>query len=363
MAQFGKSSGEQVLPLLCFGKLPVARDFLRSRGSDAGERFAHWLNASDRLQGKTLTIPGERRVLFLPGSSTHFVVAVVWGSADSFGRRRFPFGLFVEPTRALLESNVLRPFAICEQMFVRLQNEYSVLSAARSPAEFYKRLRSCQVYVGDGADEARGADALLRSTMAREFATALFGDGDAGARRWGRLLWRLWLASGGHDAATVVPTLAVCLPLAAGMPPVVQAESWLQLLRQRAGRADLVPTAMFGPHTGNDAASGRLCLWFREPRESDIVALGDGIGSAAIVDLTSEADGAPTDEAEDPAADESTFVVAAIEWLGAADANLLCLLPDRLLTRVAGGSREPGPAGRQSTDESSSSSPEGPGGL
>ncbi len=321
MSFLGRSD-ERELALQCFGKLPLAADFLKTWGEgDAGRRFHHWLDALDRAGGGRVRIPAPVRVLFAPDERT-FVVAMLWDSTDSGGARRFPFALYYEPPRKFLDLNVERPIASCASMFEALAHAGAQLMALDTPGDLYDTLRSTTFEVSVKAASPAVEEASARSAAipARLLAEGLFGAGEDEGERWAELLWRLWFVSGGRRPHAFVPSLAVRLPLAEGSPVLLQAEAWLGLLRRRVGQPQLMPTVVIAgdPETGRSDASVFLC--FRAPRESDVSLLSGVASGVELHDLVVPDIGPETDERAD-------FIAEAVAWLEDPRADLLHLGP------------------------------------
>jgi hypothetical protein len=314
-----------VLGALCYGKLPIYKDFLKSRNGDSSEKFQGWLNGLDRLIGRPAKIPRTQRVMFLPESGKEYVLATVWDSSDQGGVRAFPFTLYFEPSRRFLASITDQVVFGNLSLWEVLEREKPGLAAARSAQDFYQRLRGvghhltlsvASVEEGQFWKEAHG-------TSVKALATAIFG-GEA-VDGWVRLLWRALLALGPAGRATsIVPTLALRLPLGTGIAYHLQVETWIKFIRERG--SNTVPSVIFPRDPVEGSAS--FCLFFRPIRESDVRLLLEEAKNSEILDLT-----APDPHMEVIGFGE--FHEAASEWLARPEANLWSLLPQNWNAKVS----------------------------
>jgi type VI secretion system ImpM family protein len=89
------------MPVSCYGKLPVYKDFLRSNlaGREA-QAFKQWLDKGvshywgERDGYRGVTIYPHGFLLRYPGTA-RYVIGYLWGSHDEGGLRSFPFSLFI----------------------------------------------------------------------------------------------------------------------------------------------------------------------------------------------------------------------------------------------------------------------------
>ncbi len=284
MGIFSRSGQHQVLSALCYGKLPFYKDFLKSRNGDSSQKFQGWLNGLDRQPGKPAKLPRTQRVLFLPESGKEYVVATVWDSSDEGGVRTFPFALYFEPSRRFLSSVSDRPVLGNLKLWEALEREEPALAATGGIQDFYGRLRGIshhQSLAPPGEGDLGASPVEARGITVKALASAIFGEDPR--EDWIRLLWRLHLALGPADrSSAIVPTLALRLPLAKGIPNSLQVESWIHFVRRRASNS--LPSAIFPRDPVNGPAS--FCLLFRSPRESDVWLLLEDASHSEVLDLT-----------------------------------------------------------------------------
>ncbi|MBN2490926.1 MAG: hypothetical protein JXQ29_08760 [Planctomycetes bacterium] len=319
---FRRSRRLEVLRVLCYGKLPLAKDFLMSRGGAAARRFQSWVGALDR-GGRVAALPRPQRALFALPGQRDCVVGTIWDSADAGGARKFPFALFFEMEREQLRDGDRVPVFAALDLWERLEHDYARLSGVATTEDFYRQLRNLRhdsVGARPGGQPAERFAAAARQYAPRDLARALF-EADTLAR-WTRLLWRIeravapWRRSPGS-----APTLAFRLPLAGSIPHAVQVEAWLAFIRARAGGAPVLPSIFFPAARSGEPSGppGSFALIFRPVRESDVWLLQESIGDADVVDLgTADAEGER--EGED-------FAAAVQESLESAEADLRRFLP------------------------------------
>lgn len=326
-SMFSDSGKRIVLRPLCFGKLPLARDFLKSRGDGASRSFQDWVNALARLSSETPDVPRTQRVLFIPEGEKHFVVATIWNSSDGTGTV-FPFALYCEPSQRFLDVNRACPVMACLRIWSFLESEQVQLARKESTEDYYAHLRKLSFPVslwggekgeeGDEAKLAREAGAI----RARDLATGIFGEDPL--EEWVRLLWRFSLAiRQGDRGSRSLETLALRLPLARGIPFHLQVEAWLRCARKHGKTDALVPSVIFPQSPTDERVS--FCLHFRPLRESDVLLLQEKTGRADLLDLT-------VPDADMDVSGYSDFHEAMVQWFDRSEANLRNLLPNRRRT-------------------------------
>jgi len=303
MSLFSRSKRPRALRALCYGKLPIAKDFLVSRGGEAGRRFQNWLGALDR-GGRAAVLPRPQRVLFARPDLEHYVIGTVWDSADAGGVRKFPFALYFELARKSAGANAVSPVFSGLAQWEELEREYAVLSQISRTGEFYRQLRSIRHPVGpaegggDGPAERFAEAARPHSPQA--LAEALFG-ADA-LPRWTRLLWRIAReVRPASTSAGPVPTFALRLPLADSVPDAVQVESWLKFIRSRVEGLSTMPSLVFpAPYAGDRSARpATFSVIFRPVRESDVWLLQESVGDSDVTDLTDRDPPPPESEGDE----------------------------------------------------------------
>jgi len=318
LKMFSRSGKNETLQLLCYGKLPLSGEYLKSWAGEGSGKFQGWINALDQNGGPNPRLPRPVRVLMIPDGAEGIVVATVWDSCDNRGRS-FPFALYFEAPRQFLKAALSHPVLGSLKLWRFLESEKPTLEASQSSEEFYRELRRPELSVpltGE-MEEAAGFERDLASVSVKALASAVFGGEPF--EDWVRLLWRLSKALGpGERAALTARTIALRIPLGKGISAAVQVEAWLKLIRQRAGNSALVPSAIL-PLEAEDRA-GSFDILFRPLRESDVHLLQGGKGTAELLDLV----------VADKDLDVSGFLEfreMVLDWWERPEAGLKSLLP------------------------------------
>lgn len=279
------------LPLSCYGKLPVYRDFIRNglAGAEA-QAFKQWL---DRGMSRNWEAQDECRdyhfgahalLLGFPGTG-RALIAYVWGSADNEGLRRFPFTFFVSvPT--IRGTGHISAIAAAAQFARRAQGWHDDIAAYHDVESLVQAVRSRKValtFPGDEDALQRLREALSGVTV-RAFAESLYGDG--AGRMFPALVAWLRRRQGSEPGLA----LAGRLPGSPLLPAMHQAELWAAMLRDEKGRGPaalnlLVPLA-------GDAGAGPILLG-RELRPEDVLAFHPELpGYEQVEDLRHSVPGA-----------------------------------------------------------------------
>jgi len=257
------------LPLSCYGKLPLYRDFIRNAlaGPEA-QAFKQWLDRGFSRHWEAQDACREYRfgshalVLNFPGTG-RAVLAFLWGSADNEGLRRFPFAFFVSVS-ASRGSGPGPALDAAAQFARRAQGWQDDLDDFRDVDALLHAIRGRQVpltLVDEESALERLREALTGVTV-KEFAESLYGT--AAPRLFPALLaWMRRLGGPGQD-----PPVAARLPGSPLLPAVQQAGLWAGLLRDERGRG---PAAcnVFIPLQG-DAGVGPVILG-RDLRPEDVL--------------------------------------------------------------------------------------------
>jgi len=286
MNLFNRSGQHQVLRPLCYGKLPLSKDFLKSRGGEAGRKFQDWLNHLDRMHGRPAVISQTQRILFIPGEGKNYLTGTVWDSSDAGGVRHFPFALLFEPSRRFLDVHADRPVHGNLALWEGLEQEYPTLATAQSPEEFYQHLRGIQLAVNnlEPSEDVKSFEAKAADVPVKELAEAMFGLDFL--EDWTRLLWRCrcLLTGNGCHCSGARPAFGLRMPLAEGIPYPLQIDAWLGFLTEQAGGQLPVPSIIYPRESMKGPSS--FSLVFRTLRDSDVSLLQEEIGNAEMTDVT-----------------------------------------------------------------------------
>jgi len=257
------------LPLSCYGKLPLYRDFIRNAlaGPEA-QAFKQWLDRGFSRHWEAQDACREYRfgshalVLTFPGTG-RTVLAYVWGSADNEGLRRFPFAFFVS-VPASRGSGPGPALDAAAQFARRAQGWQDDLDVFRDVETLLHAVRDRRVSL-TLVDEESALERLregLGGVTVREFAESLYGA--AAPRLFPALLdWLRRLGGHGQDLP-----VAARLPGSPLLPAVHQAGLWAGLLRDERGRRP-TPCNLLVPLQG-DAGVGPVILG-RDLRPEDVL--------------------------------------------------------------------------------------------
>jgi len=253
--------GQETPPLQLYGKLPVAKDYLRiGCGDGAGRELREWLDrtfGTVRDASAALTLAGPLR--FIGQGDRSPLQGYLWPSADAGERRSFPFTVFIERRRkALLADLDQGNLAEAEGVWrVLAEARDSGLGSADGQA-LLDEFRGRDVDVQD-IEEVVGAPADLDSWVAaiwgadgRDELMALF-------ERVGQL------ARDAHAGP-------YRLPLVCGLPLRDQVIAWTHLLRELGALAlDEVPTLFFPPRALVPSSEPACLVVSRRPLRDDEV--------------------------------------------------------------------------------------------
>jgi len=257
------------LPLSCYGKLPIYRDFIRnSLAGPEAQAFKQWLDRGFSRHWEAQDACREYRfgthalVLTFPGTG-RVVLAYLWGSADNEGLRRFPFAFFVS-VPAPRGSGTGPGVDAAAQFVRRAQGWQDDLDVFRDVDSLVQAIRGRQVSL-TLLDEEHALERLreaLGGLTVREFAESLYGA--AADRLFPALVTWLRRRAGPVPGSPV----AARLPGSPLLPAVHQAGLWAALLRDERGRGPAVCN-IFIPLQG-DAGVGPVILG-RDLRPEDVV--------------------------------------------------------------------------------------------
>ena len=210
----------EVPSLQLYGKLPVARDYLRiGCGDAAAQAFRDWLDGTfgtAREGDETLEL--ARPVRFFGWSERAPIQGCLWPSSDAGQHRRFPFALLVERHRATLEKELGEGnLEKSEPLWQRLADLRERCLDAESGEALLRTFRGSDVNLGDmqpsegsAADYGAWIDALWP------------GEGEDGLRETVEAL---------RSLASARYAGPLRLPLVTGLPLRDQAVAWVRVLR------------------------------------------------------------------------------------------------------------------------------------
>jgi len=256
--------GRERPQLQLYGKLPLAKDYLRAGcGDGSGRELREWL---DQAFGSARDVASQpvlgEPLRFLGQASDEPLQGCLWPSSDEGGKRSFPFALCIERRRrALLED--------LDEGLPRAGAIWRELETLREGAEL----------AGDGArflDAFRGRELDLQSIEPRAVGRADYG-------AWLDALWPFEREAGLARALAKVRDLAReprggpwRVPLARALPLLDQVHAWLFALTELGALSkDSVPTlflpsaaGLLGPSTFEPA----FAVIAPEPLSGDQVA-------------------------------------------------------------------------------------------
>ncbi len=232
------------LPISCYGKLPIYKDFLRENlASKHAQAFKHWLDkgighywgANDVYRGET--IYPHAFLLRFPGTA-RYVVGYLWGSHDEGELRFFPFSVFASlpagreafPPHAVLE--ILEPMIAAGR---RWHHESTQLTSFE---DFVKWSRGLTLEVTLKPEQAAISE-ILSGTSALtmdDFAAGLWREGSD--LEWPALLSYMDRHQERVKAHRHPTDLAVRLPSSERLPLVLQAQYWTLIFERFDNRRE-----------------------------------------------------------------------------------------------------------------------------
>lgn len=258
------SAGPERPPLQAYGKLPLAKDYLRVAASEgSARRLRDWLDRGFGGAGPAGGPEGPQR--FLIGGDEP-LQGLLWPSHDAGGLRRFPFALFVARRARTLRGELERRAAACVAWWERLEQIHGGAGSFTDEAQLLAAWRALRV---EAAEPAANVAAGGEPARLDAIGPGLEGAGLADA-----------LASASRAAARREPWR---LPLAADQPLTEQSLAWLALLAAR-GLLDVRRSfAAFIPAEG--AATPALLVRADFPDEATAAALrAPAAGSSSRVE-------------------------------------------------------------------------------
>lgn len=286
--------GHESPPLQLYGKLPIAKDYLRIGCAEgSGRELREWL---DRTFGTARA--GEELELdeswnFLGQGSQSPLQGCLWPSADAGEHRKFPFTVFVERrAKALLADLERGSLAQAESVWHELAETRERCLAASDGARLLEQNRGREIEL-DAIDEVPGA--------AAEF--------DA----WVNALWPDERLDGLFELLARVEELAreryagpYRLPLVRDLPQRDQVVGWTAILRALGALPeDEIPTLFFPPRQLVASSAPASLVISRAPLADDAVVwltTASGDGSLGPADFSQRHDAELDSESSPPEA-------------------------------------------------------------
>jgi len=263
------------IPVSCYGKLPVYKDFLRKglAGKEA-QTFKQWLDrgishywSGDGPYRGEMIYP-HAMLLRFPGTA-RYILAYLWGSHDAGGLRFFPFTVFLSLPAG---SEGMAPHGVLEILDTLIsagRKWHDECSGFSSHQDFVRWSRNLSLQITMRPEKSVADEILKNAENLRvgDFVDALWGD-DANTE-WPAFLSYLDRWEEGIRTRTHGRELAIRLPTAERLSPVLQAQYWT-LIIERYDRQRDRPFHLFTPLY--EAGAG-LTVFLRNLRPSDVFAL------------------------------------------------------------------------------------------
>ncbi|MCK5375509.1 MAG: DUF2094 domain-containing protein [Acidobacteria bacterium] len=232
------------LPVSCYGKLPIYKDFLRDKlaGKDA-QAFKRWLDRgishyweeSDAYRGET--IYPHAFLLRFPGTGK-YVVGYLWGSHDQGQLRFFPFSAFVSlpaGREAFPSHAVLGALDSIIEAGGRWRQETAGMSSLE---EFVRWSRDLSLQVTFKPEQEITSEILIRAQelTVGEFASSLWiEDADL---EWSALMSYLDRHDDAVKSRPHAAEMAARFPSSGRLPLVLQAQYWTLILERFDNRRE-----------------------------------------------------------------------------------------------------------------------------
>ena len=262
------------LPVSCYGKLPLYKDFLRENlaGKEA-QAFKRWLDkgvghywgATDEYRGTTIYPHGF--LLRFPGTAK-YLLGYLWGSHDEGGLRFFPFSLFASipaGRESFPPHSVLRVLDTIMTTGAQWRQEAALLTSVQ---EFKRWSRGLKLEVTVKPEHEVVAEILTKASdiTMEQFISGMW-DEDPDIE-WPMLLSYLERHRGRIKARNHNVDLAARFPTSPRLSMILQAQYWTQIIERYDHRRErsvqlLVPA--YDGHAG-------LTLMLRNLRPDDVFA-------------------------------------------------------------------------------------------
>jgi hypothetical protein len=236
-------------PLQVYGKLPLAKDYLRIGCSQGGAlALRGWLDqafSGSAEKSAQPVLPWPMR--FLLGGPAP-LIGCAWPSSDAGGLRRFPFAMMVDRKKRALQDDLRADWSSCETTWRRLEELHRDNASRADGRDFLAALRGVQVDPSEPEVPER--------VQLEAWTKGLFGE--EGERGLSALLEALR----GVDAGARQP---IRLPLVSDLPPTVQVQAWWGILRElRLAGSEGTPSLFF-PQPGSAGTEPAYVTAFTGP--------------------------------------------------------------------------------------------------
>lgn len=240
--------------LQLYGKLPIARDYLRiGCGEHASRAFREWLDHAYSVAAASDSSPRIAQPMrFIIGDGHEPLLGCIAQSSDEGGLRPFPIAVLVERKRKALQSEIASGLRSLEPWWSALETHLDALARFEDGQALLQSLRGKTIEpAGETEHASIGVDA------------------------WVHALWP------DEDAEGLLRTLATIenlvrerwsgplrLPLVVDLDILEQARAWWRLLEQlNVWRSDTLPT-IFLPRPQATADEPASAVFFRAPLQT-----------------------------------------------------------------------------------------------
>lgn len=256
-------------PLQLYGKLPIAKDYLRvGCGSDAGRGLRQWLDRgfSGEVGDAAPVLPYALRFLWSdPGGEV--LQGTLRPSSDAGGLRVFPFALFVERRRKAIKQERALTGAGDEGWWRALERCQAELSVNAEGGALLAAARGCKVQRSEPGEKQEAASGGV--DLEAWIAALWPHEGRAG---FDRALQGIEAALRGATRDERIAPLR--LPLAWGSPMGPQVDAWTRALQELGWDSRRSAPTLFYPESaavsGASPAAAFLLVLARPPEPSEV---------------------------------------------------------------------------------------------
>lgn len=255
--------------LQLYGKLPLAKDYLRiGAGDGAGRSLRDWLDSSfsGAAGSEAPSLPFAMR--YLLDASSGSLMGCLWPSSDSGGLRPFPFSIFLERKRKAVLGDLETGLALSSSLWRKLDATH-LAHCSVSDGQSYLEAMRAQTLDMESIEPARPQPLDFDAWLA-----ALFGsEGRAGLER---------LFSGLRLLRPSTPRGPLRLPLVGNMPQVPQVVAWWKVVVQIGLAEDSQLPTLFFPDRAQNGKEPSWVLFFpRSLQPGDVRWLSSARDSSA----------------------------------------------------------------------------------
>jgi type VI secretion system ImpM family protein len=262
------------LPISCYGKLPLYKDFLRENlaGKEA-QAFKRWLDKGvshywgtrDGYRGTTIYPHG---VLFRFPGTAKYLLGYLWGSHDEGGLRFFPFSLFASipaGRESFPPHSVLQALDAVMTAGAQWRQEAARLTSVQ---EFKRWSRGLKLEVTIQPEHEVVSEILGKASTITigQFATGLWDE--QSDLEWPLLLSYLERHRSRIKARNHNVDLAARFPTSGQLPMILQTQYWTQIIEHYDHRRER-PVQLLVP--AYDGRAG-ITIVLRNLRPDDVFA-------------------------------------------------------------------------------------------